>query len=159
HVIYEERKQYEAAVTMINEYISGLIETEQAKAQGMFPHYFEKYQTDGVEYNMYIGQSMQPMRTYDPIYLKNLRLWQLLLTAHVENKVRELRHTLPMPLEITSLILVHNSALSIKFRQDEKKFDVDGAYNIRYEIITKRIDKAFVKNSGDRLTQPGKIAI
>jgi hypothetical protein len=42
---------------------------------------------------------------------------------------------------------------------DEKKFDVDGAYNIRYEILKKRIDKAYVKDSNERLTQPGKLAI
>jgi hypothetical protein len=42
---------------------------------------------------------------------------------------------------------------------EEKKFDVDGAYNARYEIIKKRIDKASVKETGERLTQPGKIAI
>lgn len=159
HVIYEERKRYEATVTQINEFISGLVESEQAKAQSMFPHYFEKYKTDGVEYNMYIGQSLQPVRKYDDIYLRNLRLWQLLLTAHVENRVRELQDSLPMQLEITSLILAHNSPLSIKFRQDEKKFDVDGAYNIRYEIMKKRIDKAFIKGTRERLTQPAKISI
>ncbi|RYZ49980.1 MAG: hypothetical protein EOP49_15015 [Sphingobacteriales bacterium] len=42
---------------------------------------------------------------------------------------------------------------------DEKKFDVDGAYNIRYEILKKRIDKARVKLTNQRLTQPGKLAI
>jgi len=42
---------------------------------------------------------------------------------------------------------------------DEKKFDIDGAYNARYEIIKKRIDKAFVKNTEERVTQKGKIAI
>ena len=42
---------------------------------------------------------------------------------------------------------------------DEKKFDVDGAYNIRYEIIKKRIDKVNIKNTKERLTQPRKIAI
>jgi hypothetical protein len=42
---------------------------------------------------------------------------------------------------------------------DEKQFDVDGAYNIRYEIIKKRIDKAHIKGTKNRLTVPGKIAI
>jgi hypothetical protein len=36
---------------------------------------------------------------------------------------------------------------------------VDGAYDIRHEIIKKRIDKALIKGSSERLTQPGKIAI
>jgi hypothetical protein len=36
---------------------------------------------------------------------------------------------------------------------------VDGAYDIRYEIVKKRIDKALVRGSSERVTQPGKIAI
>jgi len=62
-------------------------------------------------------------------------------------------------LRVASLILVHSNPLSIKFRMDEKQFDVDGAYNIRYEIIKKRIDKAHIKGTSKRLTTPGKIAI
>jgi hypothetical protein len=62
-------------------------------------------------------------------------------------------------LRIASLVLVHSNPLAIKFRMDEKQFDVDGAYNIRYEIIKKRIDKAHIKNTSERLTAPGKIAI
>ena len=42
---------------------------------------------------------------------------------------------------------------------DEKQFDVDGTYNVRYEILKKRIDKAIVKGSSERLTLAGKIAI
>ena len=41
----------------------------------------------------------------------------------------------------------------------KKQFDVDGAYDIRYEIVKKRIDKAYIKNTGERLTQPGKISV
>jgi len=57
------------------------------------------------------------------------------------------------------LILAHAIPLSISFRRKERKFDVDGAYNIRYEIIKKRIDKVHIRDSEERLTQPGKIAI
>jgi hypothetical protein len=42
---------------------------------------------------------------------------------------------------------------------DEKKFDVEGAYNARYEIVKKRIDKAHIKGTDERVTIPGKIAI
>jgi hypothetical protein len=49
--------------------------------------------------------------------------------------------------------------MAIRFRFDEKRFDIDGAYNMRYEIVKKRIDKALIKGSDERLTQPGKIAI
>ena len=36
---------------------------------------------------------------------------------------------------------------------------MDGAYNIRYEIVKKRIDKAVVEGTSERVTQPGKVAI
>ena len=36
---------------------------------------------------------------------------------------------------------------------------MDGAYNIRYEIIKKRIDKVHIRNTRERLTQPGTLAI
>jgi hypothetical protein len=42
---------------------------------------------------------------------------------------------------------------------DEKRFDVDGAYNARYEIVKKRIDKAHIIGTTERVTSPGKIAI
>jgi len=42
---------------------------------------------------------------------------------------------------------------------DEKRFDVDGSYNARYEVIKKRIDKSYIKNTKERITQEGKITI
>jgi len=36
---------------------------------------------------------------------------------------------------------------------------MDGGTHIRYEIIKKRIDKAVVRGTGERLTQPGKVAV
>src|SRR6186713_1928004 len=48
-LIYRQRKDYEQTVTMINERISAYLGQQQVHAQLMFPHYFEKYKTDGVE--------------------------------------------------------------------------------------------------------------
>jgi hypothetical protein len=66
---------------------------------------------------------------------------------------------LKIPLQTTQLILIHNQSISISFRRDERKFDVEGSYNIRYEVIKKRLDKSYVKGGTERLTQPGKIAL
>ena len=158
-MIYNKRKDFEDSVSMINDRISDFIDKKQVIAQEMFPHYFEKYKTDGVEYNIYIGQSLVSNLHYDPIYLKNLRLWQLQMMCEVERLVKAMKPELNIPLDICSLILVHGNPLSIKFRNDEKQFDVDGAYNIRYEIVKKRIDKAYIKGTQNRLTIPNKIAI
>lgn len=159
NMVYNKRKKYEESVSFLNESIANYIDAKQIEAQKMFPHYFERYKTDGVDYTMYIGQSLVNSLPYDPIYLHNLRLWQLQLMCEVENLAFNLKTSLEFPLEITSLILVHSNPLAIKFRMDEKQFDIDGAYNIRYEIIKKRIDKALIKNTNQRLTQVGKIAI
>ena len=36
---------------------------------------------------------------------------------------------------------------------------MDGAYDIRHDIVKSRLDKAQIKGGKERLTQPGKIAI
>jgi len=96
---------------------------------------------------------------FDLLYLRNLRLWQLMVMCGVVWQTERLKGRLKTPVECSHLILVQNTPLSIRFRPDERRFDVDGAYDIRHEIIKKRIDKAMVKGRPDRLTQPGKIAI
>jgi hypothetical protein len=158
-VIYNKRKAYEESITAINHTIADYLDDQQVKAQEVFPHYFEKYKTDGVEYNMYLGQSLVKDRLFDNVYLKNFRLWQLITMCEVAHAVENLKKTLTKSMDIAQLILVHSEPIAIRFRMDEKQFDVDGAYNIRYEIVKKRIDKAYIKDTNERLTQPGKIAI
>lgn len=158
-IIYDKRKNFEESLTKINESIASLLEEEQDRAQDIFPHYFERYKTDGVEYNIYVGDSISRNKKFSRLYLKNLRLWQLLITIEISKKTRELKQDLSMPLDVGHLILVHSQPLAVKFRMDEKQFDVDGAYNIRYEIIKKRIDKVRIKDSSERLTQAETISI
>jgi hypothetical protein len=158
-VVYDKRKAYEDSVNILNVKLAKYIDKKQEEAQEMFPHYFERYKTDGVEYNMYIGQSLVRDKAFHKLYLHNLRLWQLQNTYEMEQVAYNARKEMDHDLRVASLILVHNSSLAIKFRMDEKQFDVDGAYNIRYEIIKKRIDKVNIKNTTERLTVPGKIAI
>ena len=157
--VYRKRKDYEDSVTAINEAVSAYLDAEQEMAQAMFPHYFEKQRTDGVDYSIYVGASLVDGRAYDELYLRNLRLWQLLVACGIARQTEVLRQRLPLPLETTHLILAHHAPLSIRFRFDEKRFDVDGAYNVRYEVIKKRIDKAMVRSSDERVTQPGRMAI
>ena len=42
---------------------------------------------------------------------------------------------------------------------DEKRFDVDGTYNARFEIVKKRIDKACIKGTHERITSIGKLTV
>ena len=158
-LVYARRKEFDESVTAINEAVSAYIDLEEQAAQGMFPHYFEKQKTDGVDYTIYVGGALREDGVFDPLYLKNLRLWQLMVACGVALRVERLKDRLPVMLDITNLILIQHAPLSIRFRFDEKRFDVDGAYNVRYEIIKKRIDKAIIRGTTERLTQPGKIAL
>ncbi|QLE00703.1 GAF domain-containing protein [Galbibacter sp. BG1] len=158
-MIYDCRNDYDQTVTVINKRMAKIIDEKQLEAQKMFPHFFERYKTDGVEHTMYIGKSISNVKPYSDVYLQNLKLWQLETMCYMENAYYNLKPDLKIPLDVSSLILVHNTPLSIKFRMDEKHFDVDGTYNARYEIIKKRIDKAFIKDTEDRITQPGHITI
>jgi hypothetical protein len=157
--LYHHRNEFEETLATINKEVLQYLEKEEQALQLSFPHYFEKYRTDGVEYNIYIGQSMAPTKPFDMLYLKNIRLWQLKSMAEVARITNWLLPSLKVPLQTTQIILVHNQPISISFRKDERRFDVEGSYNIRYEIMKKRIDKARIRETGERLTQPGKIAI
>lgn len=158
-LVYRQRKNYEESVLLLNSQIANYIEAEVAKKQEVLPHFFEKYVTDGVEYNMYLGQSLLSEGKFSHYFLEDFRLWQLLLMCNVTRLVEEQKNKLPVSLSTAQLIFVYYNALSIRFKMDEKQFDVDGAYNVRYEILKKRIDKAIIKGTDERLTQKGKIAI
>jgi hypothetical protein len=158
-ILYKRRQDFEKSVTALNDAVSDYLDEEEEKAQLMYPHYFQRYKTDGVEFNIYVGSTLVQNKPFDLVFLKNLRLWQLLTMVEITRRTAALKETLPVPLDTTQLILIHGQPLDIRFRQDERQFDVDGAYNIRYEIIKKRIDKATLLGSGERLTQPGTIAL
>ena len=156
---YDHRKNYDESVMRINKELAMVIDHRQEDAQAMFPHYFERYKTDGVEHNMYIGDSISGQLPFNPLYLSNLKLWQLQVMCEMENTHYNLKPELTVPLDVASLMLVYSTSLSIRFRMDEKRFDVDGTYNARYEVIKKRIDKSYIKGTNERLTQPGKLSI
>lgn len=157
--MYRHRKAYDESVMQINKAMANLLDAKQEEAQLMYPHYYERFKTDGVEHNLYIGEAITKQDTFNEIYLYNLRLWQLQAMWEMENKYYQLKENLPLPLDVASLVLVFNSSLALRFRMDEKRFDVDGTYNARYEVVKKRVDKAKVKGTNERITQPGKMTI
>lgn len=159
HLFYHARKQFDEAMAIINKKMADVLDAEQNEAQNIFPHYYERFKTDGVEHNLYIGSSITPNQSFDVMYLNNLRLWQLQTLCKMELEHHRLKKVLPYNLDVSSLILVFSSPISIRFRMDEKRFDVDGTYNARYEVVKKRIDKANIKGTKERITQKEKITI
>ncbi len=157
--VYSLRKEFEESVYFLSDTLANYLDQQQTEAQAVFPHYFERHRTDGVDYLIYMGPSLMEDGKFEPIYLKNLRLWQLKMACGMAWHTEQLKSSLKVPLDTAHLILVQDTPLSVRFRYDEKRFDVDGAYDIRHEIIKSRLDKAVVKGGKERLTQPGKIAI
>src|SRR5690606_10613130 len=158
-LVYHYRRNYDDTVALINKNMAKLLDEKQIEAQSMYPHFFERFKTDGVEHNMYIGESITKEDSFNMIYLYSLRLWQLQVMCEMENVYYSNQDNYPLSLDVASMILVFNQPLSIRFRMDEKKFDVDGMYNARYEVVKKRVDKAFIKGTQERITDKGKITI
>jgi hypothetical protein len=157
--VYHSRRKFEASVSRLNDRLASYLDWEETNLQNSFPHYFERHRTDGVDYSIYLGASLMEDGRFNRLYLKNLRLWQIMVACGLAWHNERLKDELEFPLETAHLILMQDTPLSIRFRYDEKRFDVDGAYDIRHEIVRSRLDKAVVRGSGERLTQPGKIAI
>ncbi|MDM1556376.1 MULTISPECIES: GAF domain-containing protein [Chryseobacterium] len=158
-LFYSHRKNLDDSITLVNRKLADMLDESQIKAQEIFPHYYERFKSDGVEHNLYIGQSISPDLHYTSKVVHKLRYWQLKTICKMELDFQSFKEDLPIPLDIASLIFVYNEKIDIRFRMDEKRFDVDGAYNSYYEIIKKRLDKAHVKDSSERITAPGKITI
>lgn len=158
-IVFAARQALETSMQLINSKVGAYLDEENIQLQKQYPCYFEKFRTDGIEYDCYIGQSIAPDKAFNHFHLKNLRLWQLTSMAAIARLTHSLLGEMPVPLQTTQLIFVHNTPIDITFRTDERRFDVEGAYNIRYQVIKKRIDKVHVRHTGQRLTQPGTLAI
>ncbi len=158
-VVYRRRREFEESVSLLTGRLSTYLNEQEAQTQKDFPHYFEKHKTDGVDYMIYVGASMMADGRFSDFHYNNLALWQLMMACGMARQTLEVKPELKVPLDTCHLVLYQKTPLSIRFRYDEKRFDVDGAYDVRHEIVKSRLDKAYVKGGGERLTQPGRIAI
>ena len=158
-VVYRKRKAFEESVSTLNDHLSAYLDRQETDAQAVYPHYFEKHQTDGLDYLIYVGASLRKDGVLDGFHVKNLRLWQFMVACGLAREAEKVKSKLAVPLDTCNLILINQVPISIRFRYDEKRFDVDGAYDIRHEIVKSRIDKAAVRGTLERLTQPGRLAV
>lgn len=159
HLFYSHRRSLDESITLVNRKLADILDESQVNAQQIFPHYYERFKSDGIEHNLYIGHNIAPDLHYTSKIVHKLRYWQLKTICNIEQEFQSFKKDLPISLDIASLIFVYNEKIDIRFRMDEKRFDIDGAFNSYYEIIKKRLDKAHVKDSQERITCPGKITI
>jgi hypothetical protein len=158
-VVFQRRRQLEDAMQLINREIGKHLELFKDELYKYYPVYFDKFRTDGIDYDIYAGQSLAPKVAFTKQHLSQIRYSQVQSMAEITRVTASLLPLMDYPLQTTQLIFVNTRSIDISFRDDERRFDVEGAYNIRYQVIKKRIDKVTIKNSDERLTQPGKIAI
>ncbi len=157
--VYENRERYEKSMQMINLAVTRHLDDFNTELQAVYPNYFEKFRTDGVEFDIYLGQSIAPGKPFTPELISTFRLKQLRVLAEIAQTTNNLGPYFSLPLETTQLIFIYDKPIDVSFRIDEQRFDVEGSYNIRYQMVKKRIDKAHIRDTDERLTQPGKIAI
>lgn len=121
-MFYQERKKFDNAMSIINKRLATVLDRKQVEAQQIYPHYYERFKTDGVEHNLYIGASISPTKPFDIMYLHNLRLWQLQTLCEMELEHHELKASLPYELDVTSLILVFQFCAFYTFQNGRKTF-------------------------------------
>lgn len=159
-ILYRARGRFDRSIAALNVALGKHIDFRQRVAQQVCPHYFLRRATDGVEHEIYIGAGVLPEpRRYQELFLRNLRLWQLVTVCECYELAESMREQLEMPLSMAHLIFVQDQTMTIQFDYEQRELEVEGAYNIRYEIVKKRIDKAQILGTKKRLTSPHKLAI
>ena len=156
---YQARKEFDVSISMLNKLLSNSLDSFQQDAQRIFPHYYERFNTDGIDFNLYVGRSITPSKEFSYQIVKEIRFWQLQAMIALEQKYSQTKKDMLVKIDVATLILTANTSLDIVFKMDEKRFDVDGFNNAKYEIIKKRINKAFVKGKDERINIPGKLCI
>jgi hypothetical protein len=158
-LFYIERKKFDQSIQITNSLLSNKLDLFQQEAQAIFQHYYERFKTDGVDYNLYVGKSITPQKKFSYNLVKEIRFWQIQATILLVQAQKYHQKKMPLKLDVASLIFATNSTIDILFKMDEKRFDVNGYNNAKYEIVKKRLSKAFVKGTEERINQPGKICI
>jgi hypothetical protein len=156
---HRRRRDYLHTVASVNNNLVAVLNEAQIAAQQIVPHYCEFYKTDGLEHVLYAGRAITPHLPFSHDTIEALRYWQLETICKMERSHHTLMPQLPYPLDVTCLVLAWQHPLTLRFRTDEKHFDVDGSYNVKFEVLKKRIDKATVKQTGERITMPGRLTI
>ena len=157
--VYLRRREFDASVVEVTSTLSSYLKSQQNNAQKIFPHYFEKHCNESVEHTIFIGQSLVKGREFNEIYLKNLRLWQLMVMCGWAAEAARMKPNLKVPFDLTNVIVVQDTPVHVTFDFDDKLFHVEGGADGRGEMLKRRVDRAVVKGTQERLSQPGKLSV
>lgn len=57
---YSNRRKLEKSLRLVNSHIGKILDHMNSKIQEIYPCFFERFRSDGIEYDIYIGQSITP---------------------------------------------------------------------------------------------------
>jgi predicted nucleic acid-binding Zn-ribbon protein len=90
-LFYIQRNKLDESITLINRKIADILDEKQTLAQHIFPHFYERFKSDGVEHNLFVGQSISPNQKYSGEIIKELRFWQLETMCLVEHQLEKFK--------------------------------------------------------------------
>ena len=70
-----------------------------------------------------------------------------------------MKPNLKVPFDLTNVIVVQDTPVHVTFDFDDKLFHVEGGADGRGEMLKRRVDRAVVKGTQERLSQPGKLSV
>jgi len=88
----------ETAIRKLNSAINNFYENASDELQKIFPCHFEKFRTDGVEYDIYVGQSIVPHAPFQRNHLLKMKRWQLQSMIKVVHLVHDMIPDMNFPL-------------------------------------------------------------
>src|SRR5690606_21425377 len=94
-------ESFERSLQKINQLIKTEMNLFNEQVQEIFPSYFETFRTDGLEFDLYVGQSISPRNTFKISMLNQIRREQVISIAKIAQKTHELKDSLSIPLETT----------------------------------------------------------
>ncbi|HMP92526.1 MAG TPA: hypothetical protein PKD90_06625 [Phnomibacter sp.] len=157
--LHEQTLNLDYSINQLNNSLYELVDTAYQQLASQHPVYLEYLRTDGLELNLYGGAQLSYQLSWSHEAPAQLRLWLLQTLVQAAAIAPQLAHKIPVALQTTQLIIAFGQPISIYFKRPENRFLVDDAFSIGYEVIKKRIEKATLKTTGERLTQPGTIAL
>src|SRR5690606_9128293 len=94
---------FETSLQHLNYLIKDEVRQFTATVQDVFPSYFELFRSDGIEYDMYVGQSITPTKAFEPSFLREIRKQQIISMARIGKRAAEVATSLVVPMQVTLL--------------------------------------------------------
>src|SRR5690606_13188906 len=95
---------FETSLQQLNSLIKEEVQQFNEIVQGIFPSYFKWFRSDGIEYHLYVGQSITPTKAFDPASLREIRKQQFITMSRIAKRAAQIEKSLAVPMQVTLLI-------------------------------------------------------